>query len=55
MMKKPYFLTKIRWFGYTFATIGLVTASYIAVNYNEISLRPETILSLILLLLLLQL
>ena len=22
MMKKPYFLTKIRWFGYTFATIG---------------------------------
>ena len=40
MMKKPYFLTKIRWFGYTFATIGLVTASYIAVNYNEISLRP---------------
>ena len=40
MMKKPYFLTKIRWFGYTFATIGLITASYIAVFYNEISLRP---------------
>ena len=40
MMKKPYFLTKIRWFGYTFATIGLFSASYIAVNYNGISLRP---------------
>ncbi len=40
MMKKPYFLTKIRWFGYTFATIGLFSASYIALNYNEISLRP---------------
>ena len=40
MMRRPYFLKKIRWFGYTFATIGLITASYIAVNYNEISLRP---------------
>ena len=40
MMRKPYFLTKIRWFGYTFAAIGLGTASYIAVFYNEISLRP---------------
>ena len=40
MMRRPYFLTKIRWFGYTFAAIGLATASYIAVFYNEISLRP---------------
>jgi len=40
MMKKPYFLQKIRWFGYTFAAIGLATASYVAVFYNEISLRP---------------
>ena len=40
MMRRPYFLTKIRWFGYTFATIGLITASYIAIFYNEISLRP---------------
>ena len=40
MMKKPYFLQKIRWFGYTFATIGVVTASYIAVFYDELSRRP---------------
>ena len=40
MMRRPYFLKKIRWFGYTFAAIGLVTASYIALFYNEISLRP---------------
>jgi TRAP transporter 4TM/12TM fusion protein len=40
MMRKPYFLSKIRWFGYTFAGIGLATASYIAIFYNEISLRP---------------
>lgn len=40
MMKKPYFLTKIRWFGYTFAFLGLYSASYIAVNYKELALRP---------------
>ena len=40
MMRKKYFLTKIRWFGYTFAALGLGTASYIAVNYEAISLRP---------------
>ena len=40
MMKKPYFLEKIRWFGYTFAALGVFSASYIAVNYNELALRP---------------
>ena len=40
MMKKPYFLTKIRWFGYTFAFLGLYSASYIAVNYNSLAQRP---------------
>ena len=40
MMRKPYFLTKIRWFGFTFAALGVYTASYIAVNYNSLSLRP---------------
>lgn len=40
MIKKPYFLLKIRWFGYTFATVGLVTAGYIAFFYEELALRP---------------
>ena len=40
MMRKPYFLKKIRWFGYTFAIVGLATASYIAVFYEELSTRP---------------
>lgn len=40
MMKKTYFLEKIRWFGFTFAAIGLATASYIAVFYDELSRRP---------------
>jgi len=40
MMKKPYFLEKIRWFGYTLAALGVFSASYIAVNYNELALRP---------------
>ena len=40
MIKKPYFLLKIRWFGYTFATVGLVTAAYISYFYEELALRP---------------
>jgi len=40
MIRKPYFLSKIRWFGYTFAFLGLYSASYIAVNYQELALRP---------------
>jgi TRAP transporter 4TM/12TM fusion protein len=40
MFKKPYFLEKIRWFGYTLACIGLFAASYVAVNYQSLSLRP---------------
>ena len=31
MMRKPYFLIKLDGFGYTFAAIGLATASYIAI------------------------
>ena len=40
MFKKPYFLTKIRWFGYMFALLGLYAGSYIAVNYAGLALRP---------------
>ena len=40
MMKKPYFLKKVRWFGYCFMTLGIVTASYIAINYEALALRP---------------
>jgi len=40
MMRKPYFLKKIRWFGYVFATIGMVTAGYIAFFFEDLSLRP---------------
>ena len=40
MMRKPYFLKKIRWFGYTFALVGLATTSYIVVFYQELALRP---------------
>lgn len=40
MFKKPYFLEKIRWFGYTLAAIGVYCASYVAVNYNSLALRP---------------
>ena len=40
IMKKPYFLKKIRWFGYTFAFIGLISASYVVVFYQELALRP---------------
>jgi TRAP transporter 4TM/12TM fusion protein len=40
MMRRPYFLKKIRWFGYTLAIIGVATASYIAVFYTELSTRP---------------
>ncbi len=40
MFKKEYFLRKIRWFGYTFATLGLCTAGYIAFFYNDLALRP---------------
>lgn len=40
MMRKPYFLTKIRWFGYMFSLIGLCTAGYIAYAFEELALRP---------------
>lgn len=40
MFKKPYFLEKIRWFGFTLAALGLYSASYIAINYKELALRP---------------
>ncbi len=40
MFKKEYFLKKIRWFGYTFAIIGAISASYIAVFYEDLSQRP---------------
>lgn len=40
MMRKDYFLKKIRWFGYTFALLGLCTAGYIAFFYNDLALRP---------------
>jgi TRAP transporter 4TM/12TM fusion protein len=40
MFKKTYFLEKIRWFGYTLAIVGVATASYIAVFYEQISQRP---------------
>lgn len=40
MFRRPFFLQKIRWFGYTLATIGVGTASYLAVNYEAISNRP---------------
>jgi TRAP transporter 4TM/12TM fusion protein len=40
MFKKPYFLEKVRWFGYTLAAIGVFSASYIATNYVSLSQRP---------------
>ncbi len=40
MFKTEYFLKKIRWFGYSFAIIGVISASYIAVFYKELSQRP---------------
>ncbi len=40
MIRKPYFLNKIRWFGYTLALIGLGTAGYIAFFFEELALRP---------------
>jgi TRAP transporter 4TM/12TM fusion protein len=40
MLRRPFFLKKIRWFGYTFATIGVFAASYLAVNYESLATRP---------------
>jgi TRAP transporter 4TM/12TM fusion protein len=40
MMRKEYFLSKIRWFGYTFALIGMCTAGYIAFFFEDLALRP---------------
>ncbi|RXK13576.1 C4-dicarboxylate ABC transporter [Halarcobacter mediterraneus] len=40
MIRKPYFLNKIRWFGYTLALVGLCTAGYIAFFFEELALRP---------------
>ncbi|MAC82507.1 MAG: C4-dicarboxylate ABC transporter, partial [Arcobacter sp.] len=40
MFKKDYFLRKIRWFGYMFATLGLISAGYVAFMYEELALRP---------------
>ncbi|KAB7886683.1 TRAP transporter permease [Poseidonibacter ostreae] len=46
MFKKTYFLKKIRWFGFTLTAIGVGTASYIAVFYEEISQRPGDYIAL---------
>jgi len=40
MFKKSYFLQKIRWFGYTFAIVGVMGAGYIAFFYEELAQRP---------------
>lgn len=40
MLRKPFFLKKIRWFGYSLAAIGVYSASYLAVNYEAIAQRP---------------
>lgn len=40
LLKKRYFLEKIRWHGYSLSLIGLFCASYIAVNYEALALRP---------------
>ena len=46
MVRKTYFLKKIRWFGYMFTAIGVGTASYISVFYEEISNRPGDYIAL---------
>lgn len=46
MFKKEYFLRKIRWFGYMFAALGLISAGYIAFMYKELALRPGDYTSL---------
>ena len=40
MFKKEYFLTKIRWFGYTFTLLGMCAGGYIAFFYEELAQRP---------------
>ncbi len=40
MIKKPFFLKKIRWFGYTFALIGMFSAGYIAMFFEDLASRP---------------
>lgn len=40
MFRKPYFLKKIRWFGFTLAGVGVATASYVAVFYEDLAQRP---------------
>lgn len=40
MIRREYFLQKIRWFGYTLALIGLCSAGYIAFFFEELALRP---------------
>ncbi len=40
MMRKPFFLKKIRWFGYTFALIGMCSAGYIALFFEDLAKRP---------------
>lgn len=39
-MKKSYFLEKIGWIGYLMAFLGTAAAGYIALVYDELSLRP---------------
>ncbi len=46
MLKKEYFLQKIRWFGYMFAAFGLISAGYLAFMYDELALRPGDYTSL---------
>ncbi len=46
MMRKSYFLSKIRWFGYMFAAVGLCTAGYIAFAFEELATRPGDYLAI---------
>ena len=46
MMRKSYFLNKIRWFGYMFSAIGLCTAGYIAFAFEDLALRPGDYLTI---------
>lgn len=40
LLKRKYFLEKIRWHGWTLSAVGLLGASYIATHYESLALRP---------------
>ena len=46
MMRKSYFLSKIRWFGYAFALVGMCSAGYIAFAFEDLALRPGDYLAI---------